>query len=654
MTFIAPIAGLVAAAIAIPALVSLYFLKLRRRQLDVGSTLLWKKAIQDLQVNAPFQKMKRNLLLLLQLILLALLLLALAGPMWKMPFNPGKRTILVIDQSASMNATDESPTRLDAAKERALAMIGITDTGNTQQPGSVMVVSFAQHATVVQPFTSDVSLLRSAIRSIQPTDQPTNLAQAMKLVEPFAVRGSSGDTSGDDLSVYVFSDGRVGEGQTPTLRAGRLVFEQVGKARPEGGADNVAFISCSARRDYTNPQSVQVFAQLANYSTDAVSVNVTRTLDGQPIGVDKATLPPLGSTSPDEPGVVTLQYTLTLPGAAVLQLEHDHADALSSDNAVQVVIAPPQEVSVLLVSRGNAFLSRAVAASFIRRVVELTPEQYEGYNREQLAKADFDLVIFDSYTPKAVPPMDSLSFGCTPPLDGVVALAPPAGDDRAQYVLDWKRDDPLMNYVVLDDFVMASRTRLRLPIEGATVLATAEAGPVIAVIDGGTQSPGTRHVVTSFALLETNWPMQVSFAVFISNAMQTLGVGATGGNGIDFQPGDVATVPATDGQTLTYTGPTRLEGKGELGVVTLPMFNKVGLYRTTDKVAAPWDALAVNLTDPTESDLRPEPQLSVGTAPVKAQSRTLIASREIWRWFIWSALAMLVIEWLVYTRRMGL
>src|SRR5437660_5510252 len=126
-TFLNPLLAAIAAAIAIPVLLVLYFLKLRRREMPVSSTLLWRKAIQDLQVNAPFQRLRRNLLLLLQLLLLALLCLALSRPVAN--FTPGaaKLTVILIDRSASMSAIEDfggsKHTRLEEAKKQARALV---------------------------------------------------------------------------------------------------------------------------------------------------------------------------------------------------------------------------------------------------------------------------------------------------------------------------------------------------------------------------------------------------------------------------------------------------------------------------------------------------------------------------------------------------
>ena len=75
MTWLTPWLAAGAAAVAIPSLVILYFLKLRRKTVEVSTTLLWKKAIQDLQANAPFQRLRKNILLLLQLIVIGAIII---------------------------------------------------------------------------------------------------------------------------------------------------------------------------------------------------------------------------------------------------------------------------------------------------------------------------------------------------------------------------------------------------------------------------------------------------------------------------------------------------------------------------------------------------------------------------------------------------
>jgi len=278
--------GLVAAGITVPALILLYFLKLRRREMPVSSTLLWKKAVQDLQVNAPFQRLRKNLLLFLQLLLLAALLLALARPILNYTPGAGPRTIILIDHSASMSA-DDMPggrTRLDEAKQEAKNLVSTLG-----RDGAAMVIAFDDSAQTLAPFTSDQRVLKNVIDSIQPTDRRSKLESAYQLANAQAAF-----TAGDSQSfraapdVYLYSDGRVLDGDRVSVQ-GNLHYQQLGSQT----TGNIAIVAMSAKRDYQQPTQVQVFARLANFGPEPVTdVQVQLSVDGKVRSSGKVNLLP--------------------------------------------------------------------------------------------------------------------------------------------------------------------------------------------------------------------------------------------------------------------------------------------------------------------------------------------------------------------------
>src|SRR4030067_87252 len=110
MSFLAPAAF--ALAFLLPIIVAMYLLKLRRKEQVVPSVYLWRRMVRDIEANAPWQRLRRNLLLLLQLLFLLALILALARPFTWKPGAGGQALILILDVSASMAATDMAPTRM--------------------------------------------------------------------------------------------------------------------------------------------------------------------------------------------------------------------------------------------------------------------------------------------------------------------------------------------------------------------------------------------------------------------------------------------------------------------------------------------------------------------------------------------------------------
>src|SRR5918997_1223896 len=104
MSLLAP--GALFLSLLVPVIVAMYLLKLRRDERTVSSTFLWRRMVRDVEANAPWQKLRRNILLLLQLLVLLALMFALARPFIRTTGISGKNLIIVVDRSASMAATD--------------------------------------------------------------------------------------------------------------------------------------------------------------------------------------------------------------------------------------------------------------------------------------------------------------------------------------------------------------------------------------------------------------------------------------------------------------------------------------------------------------------------------------------------------------------
>lgn len=186
-----PLGWIVMATIPL-AILALYFLKLKRQPLEVPSTYLWHRVIEDLHVNSLWQKLRKSILLLLQLLVAALAILALLGPGWQGEALVGQRFIFLVDNSASMSATDveDRATRLDEAKHRVGMLID-----QLQSDMTAMIIAFANEPLVVQQFTNNRRMLREALDRIVPTSAQTNLSGTLRLSRGFAnPRREEGET----------------------------------------------------------------------------------------------------------------------------------------------------------------------------------------------------------------------------------------------------------------------------------------------------------------------------------------------------------------------------------------------------------------------------------------------------------------------------
>jgi hypothetical protein len=638
--------------------------------MDVSSTLLWKKAIQDLQVNAPFQKLRRNLLLLLQLLLLALLLLALSRPITFFTPGAGKNTVIIIDRSASMRATDVDngkTSRLDDAKKRAKNIVDSLDRGS-----NAMVIAFDDKAETVKTWTSDTAALKAAIDGIQPTDHSTRLKQAYQFAEaqthfnPDQLRSSV-----EPPDVFVYSDGRVLDANELSIK-GKVVYEKIGTDK----AGNIAIVSLSAKRLYERPTEVQVFARLANYGPEPVTADVelwVSPLDPTEPGADSfqnsgaravKLLPDRWDdkqrAEAEKEGIVgtdSVEFTLNLTSAAVIKVEQKtkNNDLLATDDSAQVVLPPPKSLSVLLVTPGNYYLERAVNSLSLKDPQTMSPSDYESKQPK-----DFDVIIFDRTTPKFLPDSGNfMYFGCIAP--GLKLK--PALDNGQQVmltecgVLDWQRDHPMLKFLSLSKLYAAEAIKLELPLE-AEVLVEGLKGPMVVLHREGR----SMHLVVTFDVMQSNWPLRLSFPMFMHNALQYMALGAEMDVRQSLEPGATPRIPRAniirdhpDLKKIHLSGPgiERDLTIPETGDFALPPLDNVGVYRLTPTVPQ-YERIAVNLLDSNESNLIPvdRPPGNIGEAVGTAGGKSRL---ELWWWIVaCGALPMLLIEWWVYTRRVHL
>jgi hypothetical protein len=266
------------------AIILLYFLKLKRKPLSVPSTFLWRKSIEDLHVNALFQWLRQNLLLLLQLLTVLFLIYALMDFRVHGRTHEARHYILMIDSSASMGATDVSSSRLHWAKAEAIKEI---DAATDSDYG--MVIEFNSSAQIHQSYTNNKGQLRSAVESIEQTQRPTRIEEAITLADSLAnPMGSADDSSvrpadvepgkertyvpaeGMDTDIHLYSDGRFPD--MPDFALGKLniTYHVAGNS----GEDNVGIVTFNATRDEQDASVLQAFVRVLNFHQRRAAIKV--------------------------------------------------------------------------------------------------------------------------------------------------------------------------------------------------------------------------------------------------------------------------------------------------------------------------------------------------------------------------------------------
>jgi len=646
VTLLDPLSAILTGAIAGPILVALYFLKLRRRRVRVASTLLWQRAVQDLQVNEPFRWLRPSLLLFLQLLALALLAVAIGRPAIPGGLSASGRVVLLIDRSASMNALDGKggSSRFDDAIRLAHETIDELGRGS-----SVSVVSHAAAPEVVLAPTTDMNAAHRALDRISPTDQPDDLASALELISALSSNQTDESAAPQPGSVILFSDGGF-DPASYALTGADLTFRRVG---PEESSihDNQGITALSIAGDFNDPTLTRLFLRVQNALDREVATTVILTGPSGEIGRRAIRVP---ASVNGTPGSESLTFELDRGITGLVSAKIDRADRLEADNTASAIITPANKPRVLLVSPGGeADNAGWVLGDFLAEMdfQSLTRQSESAFARALEAGeiVGYDLIVFDRVNVPLGVPAPTLSFGASIP--GYRVEQGPESTDR---FTAWKRTHPIMRGLVLDG-VRIARPAWFVPLEGAPPadeLASGRTGPLILLLSEGRY----RRLAIAFEPAASNWPLlDISYLLFLVQAVEffTFESGSLGNTLAT--TGRPATIEVSPGQgEIVLNGPVditaRVSGSappGEALRVSLGIPEHAGVY--TDAQNRP--VLAVNLASSRESSLTTRDTISVAGRPV-ASGQMGEGVREIWHWFVLMATLVLTAEWLLFARRM--
>jgi hypothetical protein len=648
-----------AAALAVGA----YIIKMRRRRFEVPFSALWKRVLEQKDANALWKQLKRLMSLLLILVILAIVLFAALDPTLGAVDREARSVVVLFDASASMKSMDgnedNTKSRLDAAKERTKQLVDSMGGGDV-----AMIMKVDGQATPMSRFSSDGPMLNKIIDGIQASDTPADLTRALGAAadalrdrpNPLVVIVSDGAFPEAQLGLVSWDEKKAAPVADKNLAAIDLSKMDVRYLSVGRRSDNVGIVAFNVRRYIANKAAYEVYIEVQNFGQEPAHRQLALYNGDTAVDIKKIDL---------APGQRLKQIYPKLPGGADNKLRASlrpvegagGSDSFALDDQAFALLPARKKQKVLMVTEDNLYLEGAVLVYDNIDAIKYTPAEYDA--KPSIADG-MDVVIFDEHTPAVLPaPPASLLFFHPEGPNSPIAIR---GKLNSPRITEIDEGHPVMRWVTMSDIYMDSTNTFAVdPKKGESTIAHSVRDSVIAA-----KRDGRRKILAfGFSLpaagreSATDLPLRVAFPMLLVNTL-------------DWFAGDqsdlLTTYPTGARERIPLdgvVGATEAEVKGPDGTITkTPVLDglatfygaRVGYYDVTAKDGkgnpVAQIELAANLASPSESDIAPSTELSLGDKKLAApEAFAITRSRKLWIYLILFAMALIVMEWVTYHRR---
>lgn len=593
--------------ILIPVIIVFYLLKQRAVEHPYSSIFLWKELYQNRQSDTPWEKLKKNLLMVLQILTLIVLILAICSPYLLRGGRTATNAIIVIDSSGSMNMTyDKNHTRLEAAKEQAVSYIQ-----NLGSNTSITVIDAADdEATLLLSNAKDKQSAIAKVRSIEAGCFVGDMTAAVDMVRTLQLQLTEGSEAVFFTDSYIALENISGY--------------EVNLYTP---ADNayVEYVSYGEKDD-----GLTVLAKIANEYSEDLTTDVNLYGDGSLLAVKSVTIPKGGSE-------IVYFEQLAFDGADI-QVEINQPDALMEDNSgYEVIEKEGTQADVLLFTQQNLYLEKAIT---VNSSINLTKSE-DVANLAQFETEGYDLYIFDGLIPDHIPE------------NGNVVLINVLYDDLyestllSQGLVVNAEEQTITKYLEDMSFGVSKGYALTVPNFAESFLTTSEGS-----VGFYGQKDGQTYVVLGFDVHDTQLPLTMQFPILVQNILsETITTGMCASTKVDCGQSMKISSDLSGGD-VTVTKPDGEASLLPVGAASFTDTDQVGYYGVDQQVGGETktETFAVNFPSAESSTAYVAPaEDSSGTTTVVADS--IQSTLNLRNFIILLALLLLCVEWIVYVKQ---
>ncbi|WP_399628385.1 BatA and WFA domain-containing protein [Sporosarcina sp. SG10008] len=438
-----------------------YFFRKRYETTTISSTLFWDQSMRETRVSPYLKNLQRNALFYLQMAALLLIVFILLGPYLTKEEAVGGHTILIVDTSATMLASNEG-TLLFARNQEAMKELVASRPGEP-----ITIMTTGKEPIVVIREETDGEAIMTAIDKLTVTYEHEYMERAIEFAKSITTTGAAIHIYTDSLDQATFSEGESA-----------IAWTIHGDENPK---INVSIDKFGAVK---TPEGTEAIIRITNDSDDTQigAVHIKDLLTGNLL---------IAETFSIEGEEEVLLSFKELPESKLLRAEIVVEDDYEVDNTAYVLLGNETGEAVV-----DGHLHELVKRAF--EAVGLTVTT--GSTTEMLAAQEESIIVTNdvSFLKKGTKPVIIVGRNdkSTEPVAGAVQ----------------NTSDPLFTIANISDVYVSA---LYPPFKSYTTIATVGDKPFI-------QKSKRGDIVILADIELTDWPLHPSFPLFVWSSAELL------------------------------------------------------------------------------------------------------------------------------------